>query len=159
MINYSMIREMWHAFTKMAVSRLIMVRFEKFKIWHAQHFNPDLPDVIDVTRDVTRARWRHARDDIIMATIAFRGSLWSLVVKQLAMYISQEPRGRFCSFFVGKSIWPGRLHMPKSSSIGQMGELWENIPFSVYIIRFPWKPMSQAGFRARPLPPCQIWCP
>ena len=43
-------------FTKLAVSRLIMVRFEKFKIWHAQRSDADLTDVSDVTRDVTRAR-------------------------------------------------------------------------------------------------------
>ncbi len=45
-----------HAFTKMSVSPLIMVRFSKFEVWHAQHFDPDLQDVSDVTRDVTRAR-------------------------------------------------------------------------------------------------------
>ena len=37
----------------MAVSPLIMVRFSKFNIWHAQLFDPDLLDVSDVTRDVT----------------------------------------------------------------------------------------------------------
>ena len=34
-----------HAFTKLAVSQLIMVRFEKFKIWHAQGSDADLSDV------------------------------------------------------------------------------------------------------------------
>ena len=48
-------------FTKLAVSPLILVRFSKFEVWHAQHFDPDLPDISDVTRDVTGARWRHAR--------------------------------------------------------------------------------------------------
>ena len=43
-------------FTKMAVSPLILVRFSKFEIWHAQHFGPDLEDVRDVMRDVMRAR-------------------------------------------------------------------------------------------------------
>ncbi len=45
-----------HDFTKMAVSRLIMVRFSKFEIWHTLHFDPDLLDVSDITRDVRRAR-------------------------------------------------------------------------------------------------------
>ncbi len=40
----------------MAVSPLILVRFPKFKVWHAQHVDPDLPDVSDVMRDVMRAR-------------------------------------------------------------------------------------------------------
>ncbi len=38
MMNYRMILRMWHAFTEMAISWLIMVRFEKLKIWHAQDF-------------------------------------------------------------------------------------------------------------------------
>ncbi len=45
-----------HRFTKMAVSPSILVRFSKFEIWHAQHFDPNLLDVTDVTRDVMRAR-------------------------------------------------------------------------------------------------------
>ena len=53
-----------HDFTKLAVSRLIMVRFSKFEIWYAQHFDPVQPDVSDVLRDAMRARWRHARDDM-----------------------------------------------------------------------------------------------
>ncbi len=55
-----------HGFTKMAVSPLIMVRFWKFKFCHTQDFDPDLSDISYATRNVTRARWRHARDDVLM---------------------------------------------------------------------------------------------
>ncbi len=48
-------------FTKLAVSPLIMVRFEKFEIWHAQHFDADLWDVTMTTSATRRAKWRHAR--------------------------------------------------------------------------------------------------
>ena len=51
----------WHLFTKMAVSPLILVRFEKFKILHAQHSGADLPKVSMTSRATRRARWRHAR--------------------------------------------------------------------------------------------------
>ena len=34
-------------FTKMAISPLIMVRFEKFKIWHTQENKPVLQDGLD----------------------------------------------------------------------------------------------------------------
>ena len=43
-------------FTKLAVSPLIMVRFEKFEILHTHDSDPDPLDVSDVTRDVTGAR-------------------------------------------------------------------------------------------------------
>ncbi len=46
----------WLHFTKLAVSRLIMVRFEKLKIWHTQRSDADLSDVTNTSRDVTRAR-------------------------------------------------------------------------------------------------------
>ncbi len=39
----------------MAISPLIMVRFSKFKIWHAQHLNADLLRVRDVMCDVIKA--------------------------------------------------------------------------------------------------------
>ncbi len=45
-------------FTKLAISRLIMVRFSKFKIWHAQSSDANLPDVTMTSR---ATRWRHAR--------------------------------------------------------------------------------------------------
>ena len=48
----------------MAVSPLIMVRFSKFEIWHAELFDPDMPDVSDVTRDVTRRRHARARTSL-----------------------------------------------------------------------------------------------
>ncbi len=57
----SMIIGLWHAFTKMAISPLIMVRFSKFKICHAQDFGADLSDVTITSRAMRRARWRHAR--------------------------------------------------------------------------------------------------
>ena len=53
--------ENWHHFTKLAVSRLIMVRFEKFKIWLAQDYDAHLPDVTVTSRATRHARWRHAR--------------------------------------------------------------------------------------------------
>ena len=40
----------------MDVSQLIMVRFSKFKIWHAQGSGANLTDINDVTRNATRAR-------------------------------------------------------------------------------------------------------
>ncbi len=52
-----------HAFTKLAVSPLIMVRFEKFKIWHAQGSDVDLSDVTitsRATREMTSRAWRHS---------------------------------------------------------------------------------------------------
>ncbi len=64
-------------FIWLAVSPLIMVRFEKFKIWHAQHFDANLLRVRDATCDVPRAR--DVTRDVINATI----SLLPLVVKQL----------------------------------------------------------------------------
>ena len=44
----------YEPFTKLAVSRLIMVRFEKLKIWHAQDFDPDLANITEALRDVTK---------------------------------------------------------------------------------------------------------
>ena len=49
-----------YGFTKMIISPLIMVRFKKFKNWQ-QDSDPDLLNVSDITRNVTRPRWRHAR--------------------------------------------------------------------------------------------------
>ncbi len=68
MINYSMIIGMIFSivlniklkiydFTKMAVSPLIMIRFEKFEIVYIQDFDPNLADVITTSREMTsRAR-------------------------------------------------------------------------------------------------------
>ncbi len=51
-------------FTKLAVSRLIMVRFEKFEIWHTQRcHNYD-------TRDVTRKMKSHEVTDLVHAFMA-----------------------------------------------------------------------------------------
>ncbi len=45
------------SFTKLAVSQLIMVRFEKFNIWHAQGSGADLSDVApNATREMTSRR-------------------------------------------------------------------------------------------------------
>ena len=44
--------------------------------------------------------------------------------------------GRFCSFSAGRLIWLSCVHLPKISTIGQTGELWENIPFFMKTIRF-----------------------
>ena len=60
-IKYTNPCSVWHDFTKLAISRLIMVRFEKFEIWHAQCFDADLWDVTMTTRATRRTRWRHAR--------------------------------------------------------------------------------------------------
>ena len=46
----------------MAVSPLIMVRFEKFEIVCTQGFDPDLADVKVMSRMTSFLRWRHARD-------------------------------------------------------------------------------------------------
>ncbi len=78
-----------HGFTKMAISPLILVRFSKFEVWHAQHVDPNLRDV---ACDVKRTRWRHARD-VIVATTALQN--WSVVTKHVAMGLSLEPCGRF----------------------------------------------------------------
>ena len=45
----------------MAISSLIMVRFEKFEIVHTQDFGPDLADV------KMTSRGRRARDDVTRA--------------------------------------------------------------------------------------------
>ncbi len=67
-------RSVWHGFTKMTVSPLIMVRFEKFEIWHTQGFDADLYDVTIMSR-ATCATTSHAHEDVtidaIMATISF----------------------------------------------------------------------------------------
>ena len=48
-------------FTKLAISQLIMVRFEKLKIWQAQYFGTYRSDVTMTSRVTSRTRWRHAR--------------------------------------------------------------------------------------------------
>ena len=50
----------------MAVSWLIMVQFEKFKIWHAQGSDVDLSDVT-ITPRVTCARGIVDTDTIVIA--------------------------------------------------------------------------------------------
>ena len=45
-----------HGFTKLAVSWLIMVWFEKFKIWHARGSDADLSDVTIMREMTSRAR-------------------------------------------------------------------------------------------------------
>ncbi len=45
-----------HVFTKMAVSPLILVRFEKFEIVCTQDFGPDVADVRMTLRATRRAR-------------------------------------------------------------------------------------------------------
>ena len=59
-----------HGFTKMAVSRLIMVRFSKFEIWHTQE--PDLhhSKATIPSRTTMRARSRHVRAAPCMTYIA-----------------------------------------------------------------------------------------
>ncbi len=57
----------------MAVSPLIMVRFSKFKIWHAQHFDPDLLDIINLVI----VKWR-------MALGLDVGGLWHSVAQYVA---------------------------------------------------------------------------
>ncbi len=114
MINYSMIIAMWHAFTKMAVSPLIMVRFAKFKICHAQDFDADLSDVTLTLHATRHARWRHtcARMSqvrpLLQQSLSIMWLLWAV-----AMGLSHEPCGRFRSFSPSKSIWPKRLYIPK----------------------------------------------
>ncbi len=66
---YYVIFSVWHSFTKMAVSPLIMVRFSKFKIWHAQHFDADLLRVRNIMSDVMCARSRHVRDDVTLCKV------------------------------------------------------------------------------------------
>ena len=46
----------------MAVSPLIMVRFEKFEIVCNEDFGPDLAYVRMTSRVTSFARWRHTRD-------------------------------------------------------------------------------------------------
>ena len=82
-----------HGFTKMAVSPLILVRFEKFKIWHAQLFNANLLDVTAVARATTsRARRDCYNGDYPESYSELE--VW-LPCKHVAMDLSLEPRGRF----------------------------------------------------------------
>ncbi len=78
----------WLHFTKLAISRLIMVRFEKFKIWHAQDSGADLSDVVmtsrDATRDMTwraRLKWRHYGSNHFLMSGCYGGLLWAYLIK------------------------------------------------------------------------------
>ena len=81
-------------FTKLAVSPLILVRFEKFEIWHAQGSDADLSDVTVMSRATWCARWRRARDviDLVTESKLATDDVWrwdhhglSLVVQWVAM--------------------------------------------------------------------------
>ena len=48
----------------MTVSPLIIVRFEKFKNWHAQDSEPVQWGVEMMSRAMAYPRWRHVRDDV-----------------------------------------------------------------------------------------------
>ncbi len=85
---------LFYAFTKMAVSPLIMVRFSKFKIWLTPNFDADLPDVTvtscmtsythSLGNDVSRAcsTWV-VLDDV--NDVAFRvTSLWMSCQRQVS---------------------------------------------------------------------------
>ncbi len=67
-----------HTFTKKAVSLPIMVRFEKFKIWHTQDSNADFWDLTVMSRVTSCARWHHARMNVMHAQchVATRVVAW-----------------------------------------------------------------------------------
>ena len=71
----------WPHFTKLAVSRLIMVRFSKFKIWHSQEHEPHHSEPRIPSRATVRAKSRHARDDvqsdIILHSNCMTSAVWS----------------------------------------------------------------------------------
>ncbi len=67
----------WHGFTKVAISSLLIVRFEKFKIWHAQCSDADLSDDTMTSRATRRARWRHARAWRHYGNTPYQSDLWS----------------------------------------------------------------------------------
>ena len=83
----------WHAFTKMAVTPLVIVRFWKFKIWLAQDFGANLCDVTMTSRATRRARWRHARvSDVTLDTSAWRRPLQLNCWRQWRDYYSVDAR-------------------------------------------------------------------
>ena len=53
----------------MAISPLIMVRFEKFEIVCTQDFGPDLQDVTVTLRVTSYTWWRHAREGVMKLKI------------------------------------------------------------------------------------------
>ncbi len=79
-IKYTNPGSVWHDFTKMAVSSLILVRFSKFEIWHAQGSDADQSVFTIMSRATWRARWRRTRDIIDLVTEAVSlYATWSLV--------------------------------------------------------------------------------
>ena len=73
----------WHGFTEMVVTPLIIVRFERFENWHSQDCNTYSEKLVMTSRPTSCARWRHARDDVIIATVNLQSLILTVVAKQL----------------------------------------------------------------------------
>ncbi len=74
----------WHDFTKMVVSSLILVRFSKFKIWHTQESKADLFKV----RNPSRARSHHAR--AISRARRHKSEMFKSVDQVLSLYVTSN---------------------------------------------------------------------
>ena len=71
----------------MAVSPLIIVRFKKFKIWHAQYFDALLADVKMTSRVTSRGRGRDVTKDVTNQ----QSLNLNLVAVPVAMGLSPKP--------------------------------------------------------------------
>ncbi len=150
----------WIHFTKLAVSRLIMVRFEKFKIWRRQGFCPIL-----MYMRMTSRTWRHA--------MKLHAREWCHAWRHQSNYLSPtigcqavareglslKTLDRFSWFLAGKFLWWSRAYHRKFSTIRQIPELWENFAISMatdwnFKVSF-----LRALFRAPPRHLCKDWCP
>ncbi len=116
-----------------------------------------------VARDATHAIASRARvtlfTQITLVTVNQRRRAPGFVATQVA--ICYLLNGWVDFAHSRQADWYGQVvpTCQKSAPSDKWGELWENIPFFIKTNPFPWKRTSQAGFRAHPRPPCQVWCP
>ncbi len=113
----------WHGFTKLAVSRLIMVWFENFKILHAQDFDADRYDVTMTSRATRCAWWRDVID--LVTVIEASNNICGNNCWKWAMGLALEWHCRFCSFLVDRLLWPNELRLQKFITNGQILEVQE----------------------------------
>ena len=106
----------------MAVSLLLIVRFEKFEIWHTLQTEPVLLVHNMTSRDVPRSRTSRARartsSMMSKSHQSHQSLILNLVAASVAMGLSRKPCGRFSSFFACKLIWMRQTYTAKISRIG-----------------------------------------
>ncbi len=147
-----------HCFTKLAVSWLIMVRFEKFKIWHAQGSDADLSDVTVTSRVRRRARGRHAREDVSSDIIMTTITSWGVVAMGCCYGPISITAGWILLIFgrktdMAKKAWHTR-NCHHNSNIKGTGQFLLNTMATVLL---PWKPMPLGSAQSRSRPPCRVW--